>query len=101
MEKKELIKLYANKYKKVSKILSIILTAFIIILGGFMIWLGAIIILNNNAWWFITFGIILFACATLDIGLAIKYVLFSWKNLKYMPVRKAAERYCKITGNKF
>ena len=101
MEKKELIKQYAEKYKKISKILSIIFTILIIALGIFMIWLGLIIILNNSFWLMLSIGIILFACTALDIGLAIKFFLFSWKNLKYMPSRRAAERYCKITGNKF
>lgn len=100
MEKKELVKLYADKYKKISKILTIIFTILVIALGGFMIWLGIIIILNNDTWWMLSIGIVLFACAALDIGLSIKFLTFSLKNIKYMKPRKAAERYCKITGNK-
>ena len=58
MEKKELIKQYAEKYKKISKILSIIFTILIIALGIFMIWLGIIIILNNSFWLMLSIGII-------------------------------------------
>ncbi len=100
MTKKEVIELYAKKYKKVSKILSLIFSILIILLGAFMIWLGVIIILNNDSGFLIAVGILVLLAALLDIGLAVKFITFSFKNIKYMSNRLAAERYSKITGNK-
>ena len=100
MTKKEVIELYAKKYKKVSKILACIFSTLIILLGGFMIWLGIIIIINNDSGILIAIGIIVLIAALLDIGLAVKFISFSFKNIKYMANRVAAERYSKITGNK-
>ena len=82
------------------QVIMIIILNIIILLGGFMIWLGIIIILNNDSGILIAIGIIVLIAALLDIGLAVKFISFSFKNIKYMANRVAAERYSKITGNK-
>ena len=96
MTKEEIIN-YANKYKKNQRILTIIVSIFIIILGLVFLGIGIFLCLDEKILIKII-GVVMITAGFLDFMLGIRFIRFSYNNIKYMHNRDAATRYCKIHG---
>lgn len=94
---KEKIEEYSKKYKSVQKKLSVVVMIFIILVGLVFLAGGIYFCFNENK--ILKFvGIVMIVAGVLNVALGIKFNSFSQKNLKELPEKEAAKRYCKITG---
>lgn len=96
MTREEIIE-YANKYKKNQRILTIIVSIFIILLGLSFLGIGIYLCLDEKIL-IKVIGIIMITAGFLDFMLGVRFIKFSLNNIKYMQNRDAAIKYCKIHG---
>lgn len=96
MTKEEIIN-YASKYKKNQKLLCVIISMFIVLLGITFTGIGIYLCLDKKIL-IKVIGIVMITAGFLDFMLGIRFIKFSFNNIKYMQNREAAARYCKIHG---
>ncbi len=94
---KQTMEEYSKRYKSVQKKLSIGVMIFIVLIGGLFLGFGIYFCLKIEFALKIV-GIIMVVAGFFNIFLGVRFNIFSQKNLREMPPKEAAKRYCKITG---
>lgn len=93
---KEQVLEYSNKYKKIQKRISIIVTIIIFLVAALALGFGIYLCINIYNSFTKILGIILVAVGFLALFFGYKFIRFTWNNLKYMDNKAAAEKYCQI-----
>ena len=95
---KEEITLYANKYRKVQKILAVIVILFIFITACVLIGVGLLLILKDQTITSIIIVAIMGILAVVDISLGVRFFIMARNKIKYTKDIECARNYCRIHG---
>ena len=95
MNKEQVIE-YSNRYKKVQKRFSIIVTIVLSLISAGALSGGICLVVAQINSFTKILGIILVAFGFFGLFMTYKFIRFTWNNLKYMDNKDAAEKYCKI-----
>ena len=95
---KEEVKMYAAKYRRVQKILAVVITTFIILTACVLIGLSILLITKDQDIITIILVAVMAGLSVVDIMLGIRFIKMARNKIKYTKDIECARNYCRIHG---